>query len=416
MSGGAGYDTIDVDGAVAKGDEFVLNQDGNKAIFDRVNLGKFTLTVDSAEKFEVDGLGGDDKFTVNDLSNTDVKLVEFSGGDGNDSLYGSQTSTTLEASGGKGNDFLQGGSANDTLYGNQGNDTLLGGGGVDKLYGGEGNDIIDGQKGDDVMIGGKGDDRLIWNNGDGSDILRGGAGYDVAEVNDDGVNGDNFVLGQKGDNAFFERVNLGKFTLDADDVEKFEVNASGGNDRLTVNDLSNTDVKVVEFSGGDGNDYLNASNTDTPILASGDAGNDTLIGGDGNDTLIGGAGSDLIIGNGGNDTLIGGEAADIFSFNFPAFMTANTGTNYVKDFVSGQDKMMLDLPVFSDGFNANDFAVVTDDAMAAKSDALVTYSLGTGNLYYNQNGTEDGYGSGGKFAVLEGVDTLTYKDFMTKPV
>ncbi|MCU0534690.1 MAG: hypothetical protein MUD14_12425 [Hydrococcus sp. Prado102] len=64
MSGGPGYDIIGVNGSVAKGDEFTLKQQGDLAIFDRVNLGKFTLTVDTSERFDVRGLGGDDKFSV----------------------------------------------------------------------------------------------------------------------------------------------------------------------------------------------------------------------------------------------------------------------------------------------------------------------------------------------------------------
>lgn len=405
MSGNSGYDTIEVDGAVAKGDDFVLNQQGEKAIFDRVNLGKFTLTVDSSEKFDVSGLGGDDKFTVNDLSNTDVKLVEFSGGDGNDTLDGSNTSTTMTANGDAGNDLLQGGAANDKFYGGQGNDTLLGGGGVDTLNGGSGNDIIDGQKGNDVMNGDAGNDKLIWNNGDGSDILDGGTGYDTAVVNDDSVKGDSFVLGQQGDNAFFERVNFGNFSLDADNIEKFDINGTGGDESLKVNNLDNTDVKLVDFSGGEGNDLLDASGTNTPIFADGGAGNDTLTGGNGNDTLIGGEGSDLIEGNGGNDVLIGGQGGDIYSFN-----PASAGMNTIQGFVSGTDKIALDLPAF----DANNFAVVNDDATAASSEAMITYSLGTGALFYNQNGAEAGYGDGGQFAMLEGVNNLSYNDFITK--
>ena len=417
MSGGAGYDTIDVDGAVEKGDEFVLNQDGEKAIFDRTNLGPFTLTTDTAEKFEVDGLGGDDKFDVNDLSNTAVESIAFDGGEGNDTLDGADTSTVLEASGGVGDDLLQGGAAADILNGDEGNDTLLGGEGIDTLNGGEGNDIIDGQKGDDIMNGDAGDDTLIWNNGDGSDDIDGGEGYDVALVNDDAVNGDDFVLSANGEQAFFERVNLGLFNLDIDNAEEVKVNATGGDDKFTVNDLSGTDVELVSFAGGEGNDYLDGSNTNTPIFATGDAGNDTLIGGNGDDTLIGGAGSDLIIGNDGNDILIGGEAADIFNLQ-AAFDAVGTAMNTIQDFVSGTDKIMLDVSAFQarsgEPFNiANEFAVVMNDDEANASSASLIYNMGTGGLIFNQNGAEGGYGEGGQFAMLEGGSNLTADDFLT---
>jgi Ca2+-binding RTX toxin-like protein len=385
MSGNAGYDTVAVTGSVEKGDDFVLAQDGNKAIFDRVNLGKFTLTVDSAEKFDVAGLGGNDKFTVGDLSNTDVKLVEFSGGAGKDTLDASDSSTKIKAFGDGGNDELIGSSANDTLYGNKGNDN------------------IEGEKGNDRMIGGAGNDTLGWDDGDGSDRMSGNAGYDTIEVDGSVEKGDDFVLAQDGNKAIFDRVNLGKFTLTVDSAEKFDVEGLGGDDKFTVKDLSNTDVKLVKFSGGAGNDWLNGKGTDTPIKAYGDAGNDTLKGGEGNDTLVGGAGNDLLVGNGGNDVLIGGNSPDTFGFSLKS-----NGVSTIKNFVSGSDQIKIDL---AGGLDVNEYAVVDNNAAAAISNALVTYSVGTGDLFYNQNGSQAGYGDGGQFATLEGTNTLAYTDF-----
>ncbi|MEM8777763.1 MAG: calcium-binding protein [Cyanobacteria bacterium P01_G01_bin.49] len=423
LDGGEGFDVSEVNDAAADGDEFVLGQNGDRALFERVNLGQFTLDADNVESFEINASGGDDSLTVNDLSDTDVEVVNFSGGEGNDSLDGSGTSTTLIADGGVGDDLLQGGEAADTLDGGEGNDTILGGGGDDTLNGGDGDDIIDGQKGDDIMNGGAGDDRLIWNNGDGSDILDGGEGFDVSEVNDAAADGDEFVLGQNGDRALFERVNLGQFTLDADNVESFEINASGGDDSLTVNDLSDTDVEVVNFSGGEGNDFLNASGTNTPIVADGGVGDDILIGGGGDDILIGGAGSDLIIGGPGNDILIGGDGADAFGFdNNAAFSLDGVGMNQIQDFQAGEDQIILDKTVFEalssgagEGFEiANEFAVVANDADANASEAAILFNSSTGALIYNQNGAEAGYGDGGQFAVLEGVENLTADDFAIK--
>ncbi len=84
MDGGSGYDTAKVDGSVKQGDEFVLQQSlqkgETKAIFDRLNLVPFNLTVENTEVFDVNGEGGDDSFIVGDLSQTAVKKVIFSGG------------------------------------------------------------------------------------------------------------------------------------------------------------------------------------------------------------------------------------------------------------------------------------------------------------------------------------------------
>jgi Ca2+-binding RTX toxin-like protein len=277
MSGDSGTDTIEVEGSLLKGDDFVLEQNGTQAIFDRVNLGLFTLTVDTSEIFDVSGVGGNDTLTVGDLSNTDVQKVTFDGGAGNDLLDGSETSTQLEAQGEAGKDTLIGSSADDTLDG------------------GIGNDVVEGEKGDDRMIGGSGNDTLTWDDGDGSDRMSGDSGTDTIEVEGSLLQGDDFVLEQNGNLAIFDRVNLGLFTLTVDTSEKFEVSGVGGNDKFTVGDLSNTAVREVTFDGGAGNDKLDASLTDVKIIADGGAGNDTLIGGNNENSFTGGAGRDTFV-------------------------------------------------------------------------------------------------------------------------
>jgi Ca2+-binding RTX toxin-like protein len=122
ISGGEGSDTVEVNGAVAKSDQFTLKQEGSTAIFDRINLGKFTLTVDTVESFEIFGEGGDDLLIVSDLSATDVKTVKFFGSLGNETLDGSGTTTPLEADGAEGDDVLISGKGVDTLTGGSGGD------------------------------------------------------------------------------------------------------------------------------------------------------------------------------------------------------------------------------------------------------------------------------------------------------
>ncbi len=296
ISGNAGIDTVDVDGSVALGDNFVLGQQGTQAIFDRVNLGQFRLTVDTAEQFSVAGVGGNDSFDVNNLSNTSVNLVNFSGGAGNDTLDASDSSTRIVGNGDGGNDLLTGSSANDTLNG------------------GDGNDFVEGEKGNDRMIGGTGNDILAWDDGDGSDRISGNAGLDTVAVEGSLAQGDSFVLNQQGTQAIFNRVNLGQFQLTVDTVEQFSVAGEGGNDSLDVNNLSNTSVNSVSFSGGAGNDTLDGSNTSTQLVGNGDGGNDLLIGSSVADTLNGGVGSDFIAGAKGNDRMIGEDGNDTLAW------------------------------------------------------------------------------------------------------
>jgi Ca2+-binding RTX toxin-like protein len=298
MEGGNGQDTVEVNGANSDGDDFRLEANGERAQFDRLNLVPFTLDVDDVEKFEINGNGGDDNVDINDLSGTDVEKVVVTGGEGNDTVDASDSATPLEAFGDAGDDQLIGGTANDTLSG------------------GAGNDSIEGEQGDDTMIGGEGNDTLEWDDGDGSDLMSGGEGIDVIEVEGSLAEGDEFVLSQDGTTAIFDRVNLGQFTLTVDTSEEFEVAGEGGDDSFIVNDLSATDVELVSFDGGDGNDTLDASHTNVPIIADGGAGDDLLIGSTQDDQLLGGDGNDTLIGNGGNDVLIGGAGDDLLIAEF----------------------------------------------------------------------------------------------------
>ncbi|VEP11362.1 conserved hypothetical protein [Hyella patelloides LEGE 07179] len=277
IEGGFGYDTVQVNGAVEDGDNFELRANGHRAEFERLNLVNFELDVNDVEQFEVNGLGGDDTLTVQDLTGTDVRQVVFNGGDGNDLLDAEETTTQIISEGGMGNDTLIAGTANDTLSG------------------GAGNDEIEGEQGDDTMIGGQGNDTLEWDDGDGSDLMSGGEGTDTIEVEGSLLEGDEFVLQQDGERAIFDRVNLGQFTLTVDTSEVFEVEGEGGNDMFTVGDLSNTDVELVTFEGGEGNDLFDASLTNVSIMADGGAGDDTLNGSNGLDTLVGGQGSDSFV-------------------------------------------------------------------------------------------------------------------------
>ena len=161
INGGKGFDITEVNGAKGAGDEFDLREVKGQAIFNRLNLGQFTLTNEEIEQFEINGLGGDDSLTVGDLASTGVEKVVFKGGKGNDVLDARESSTTIEAFGGKGDDLLLGGSAED------------------RFYAGAGDDIVVGQRGDDTAFLGKGNDRFIWNNGDGSDFINGGKGFDI---------------------------------------------------------------------------------------------------------------------------------------------------------------------------------------------------------------------------------------------
>jgi Ca2+-binding RTX toxin-like protein len=259
-----------------------------------------------------------------------------------------------------------------TLDGGDGNDTIAGGSGVEQLRGGRGNDVIDGNKGNDVAFLGAGDDTFVWDPGDGSDVVEGQDGSDTMRFNGAAV-AEQFELSANGHRLRFFR-NVGNITMDTDGVETVDVNALGGADTVTVDDLTGTDVTRVNAdlagalggSAGDGqadsvtvhgtagNDVVTAAGTvgaarvlglaaavdvtnaepanDTLTVsagagddvvtatgleasairfaANGEAGNDVLIGGAGDDTLAGGDGDDVLIGGAGLDALDGGPGAN----------------------------------------------------------------------------------------------------------
>ncbi|MEM9483781.1 MAG: calcium-binding protein, partial [Cyanobacteria bacterium P01_F01_bin.116] len=147
--------------------------------------------------------------------------------------------------GGNGNDGLQGGDQDDIFFGLDGDDTILGGAGTDIVFAGGDNDTVVGDTGDDIAFLGSGDDRFIWNNGDGSDFINGGEGFDVTQVNGADAAGDEFDLSQVDGQAIFNRLNLGLFTLTNEEIEQFEINGQGGDDSLTVGDLTGSDVEKV---------------------------------------------------------------------------------------------------------------------------------------------------------------------------
>ncbi len=126
MDGGADADTQVVNGAVADGDVFQVDAGmSGAAVFQRVNLVPFTLTMDAVETLDVRGLGGDDRFTVGNLGGTDLQQVVFRGGAGNDWLDASATATPLLAFGEDGNDTLGGGAGDDLVDGGAGADTIV---------------------------------------------------------------------------------------------------------------------------------------------------------------------------------------------------------------------------------------------------------------------------------------------------
>ena len=243
--GGDGIDTVEVNGGNGA-ETFTVTANGTRVRFDRVTPAPFFLDIGTTENLVVNMNGGDDTFTA---GNGLAPLISL------------------------------------TVDGGAGNDTITGGDGNDVLIGGDGNDIINGGRGNDVALLGAGDDTFVWNPGDGSDTVEGQDGHDTMQFNGANVN-EKIDLSANGSRLRLTR-DVGNITMDVNGVEQVNVDALGGADTITVNDLSGTDVTGV-----------NLDLAGTPGSGTGDGQADTVIvnGTNGADTIqITGSGTSFTV-------------------------------------------------------------------------------------------------------------------------
>jgi Ca2+-binding RTX toxin-like protein len=410
IEGGTGNDTLLFNGANVN-ENVNISANGSRVRFFR-DVGNVTMDVNGVENIDFTARGGADNITVGDLTGTGVKQVSIDlganpgtpGGDGaadvvtvNDSAKADKitvtnTGTTVTVAGtpetvvisnAETTDRLivQGQGGNDTIDasalaavigltvdGGAGNDTIIGSAGADTLLGGDGNDTVTGGLGNDFADLGAGDDTFVWNTGDGSDTVQGGAGTDTLVFNGANV-AENMVIGTDGVNALLSR-DVGNVQMVLNGVEHLQVNAAGGADNITVNDLTGSGVTQVAIdlsagagskvgdgaadnvtvNGSAGDDNIKVVNSggsiavnglaaqvtiahaeaDDSLTVNGGAGNDTIDasaikagqlanltinGGDGNDNIIGSAGNDTVIGGRGNDVALMGAGNDTFVWN-----------------------------------------------------------------------------------------------------
>ncbi|MHC5595393.1 MAG: putative Ig domain-containing protein [Nostoc sp.] len=344
--------------------------------------------------------------------------------------------------------------SNDVINGQGGNDKIDGLSGNDLLRGGTGNDTLIGGAGNDTLVGGTGNDTFVFHRGDGNDTITdlGGLGkgsnpsaavianVDTLQFTGSGLTAKNLQLTQNGNNleVTFENVANTKVTLqnfkleNLDNLSATSSRPALGNilfdgqttitDTFDVIDANSTPTSIfnkntVTFLNDLNNNITGFDNSNDVI--NGQGGNDKIDGKSGNDLLRGGTGNDTLIGGAGNDILVGGAGADRFLYDTgAAFNGTAIGSDTISDFNSSQgDKIVLDKTTFSaiasavgTGFsNTSDFQVTN---LVQGSTAKIVYNAVSGELFYNQNGSAAGFGSGGLFATLTGAPTLTANDFV----
>lgn len=408
LSGEGGNDTLDGD----SGSDILTGGDGNDDLLG--GGGDDFLDGGAGNDFLDGGLGnntlagglGDDNYVVTRATND---ILEFSGegidtvdasiswaldanvenlnlagssalnGMGNElanMIAGNNARNTL--SGAAGNDTIAGASGDDAIAGEDGNDELFGEVGNDSLDGGLGNDLVSGGTGADILIGGAGSDQLIGSSD--NDFLDGGLGNDVLVG---GVGNDTYIVDNAGD-IISESFRAGTDTVQASVSYTLRAEL----EKLTLTGTGNIN--------GTGNNL-----------------NNTIAGNDASNTLSGGAGLDTLTGAGGRDRFLYNTNA--------AFNSGAIGVDTITDFSVGVDKLVLDKTTFRNltsaaggGLNAaSDFARVANDFQAASSNARIVYS-DSGNLFYNQNGSGGGFGSGALFATLTGDPLIGRGDFIVQ--
>ncbi len=175
--------------------------------------------------------------------------------------------------------------------GTSANDVLQADDDGDRIEGGGGDDSITGGAAADLLYGGGGADTLTG--GEGNDTIDGGEGDDTIE----GDEGADFLRGGAGEDALY---------------------------------------------GGTGADSL-----------AGHEGDDELYGGEGDDILEGGAGADAIVGGTGDDKMYGDGGDDVFVF------ATGHGDDTIYDFTAGADK--IDLTGIAGITNFNDLSITESD-------------------------------------------------------
>jgi Ca2+-binding RTX toxin-like protein len=408
-------------------DDVIYAADGNDTVFGgndrdfvRAGTGNDSLFGSSG----VDGLYGEDGDDF------------ISGGDDNDNINGDSGNDILY--GGTGDDFIQGNIGNDTLYGDSGNDSLFGNDGNDYHSGGAGSDQYSDISGTDIFtIQDVGDvfvDSIFWT-ADETDTVRSFISYTLeikigrlglqgtANVTGTGNSLNNFLSGNTGNNRLDGQI--GSDTLDGNLGSDTLVGGTG-NDVYMVDALGNvvqetstaaTEVDTVrpfihytlganvERLGLQGNSNLIGNGNGFSNTVVGNIGANFLNGQAGNDSLYGGVGNDTLLGGQGNDVLIGDIGDDRFRYATGAtFVSAVVGVDLLTDFAratGNTDKITLSRITFSAGTS---FASVGSDALAQTSTAFITFSTSTGHLFYNQNSSAAGLGTGSQFATLSDIN------------
>lgn len=353
------------------------------------------------------GGDGDDRYIVDQ----DRDRTQEKAGQGTDTVIASidwSLSANIEKLELRGNAALSGTGNNldNVLTGNDAANTLFGARGDDGLFGQGGNDILDGGPGKDTLIGGTGDDIYVVDN-------------EVDLVTEKAFNSEAEFVAIRTLNQLAAVPDAG-----GTDTVRTSINYILPSSAQINGNIENLELLGTADLSGSGNslDNLMIGNAGSNFI-NGDAGNDIIRGEAGNDFLSGDAGDDVLVGGAGVNVLDGGDGFDAFLYgNGQVFSSASIGTDRIVDFTSGSDLITLERDTFGlssptgGGLTeAGDFAVVSTNALAEFSSALIVFSVETGAVYFNPNRATAGFGVDAPAAPFTSVSAglvLSASDFV----
>jgi Ca2+-binding RTX toxin-like protein len=401
VEGGGGQDTLLFNGANIA-EKVDLSANGTRLRFSR-DVASIVMDCAGVERVIFNALGGADQVTVNDLTGTGVTDVQLN----------------LSGSSGGGD-----GSA----------DTII-------INGASGDDhVFVSQSTNGVQVAGLAATVMIAGGESNLDVLSINAqgGNNTVDFFGDATN-EVVTLSPKAQSLRFV-TSAGAMPVDCAGVEQVSFHALGGQDQITVDDLTGTSVtnvvidlstntpavgdgvaQTVAVNGTDGPDHLVLSGTGAGVevlglsaaiqIIAGEPGLDRLIvnanggadiidasavkagsieltlnGGAGDDLLIGGEGNDVLIGGQGQDTEFGGPGDDIFVWN------PGDGSD-VMEGDAGQDTML---------FNGANIAETVD---ISPNGQRVRFFRNVANITMDCNGVESI-----RFNALGGADVITVND------
>ena len=364
------------------------------------------ITVSSSERI-VYGYGGND--TIFNNYNNNITIIA---GAGNDSIRNYNGASNISIKADEGNDiienyygnnvYMNGGAGDDvfynisTRYGSGANATIIGGDGIDKINHSGLNGVITGDKGNDSIThdgnygsidGGEGDDYIYSSEGINVSIT-GGAGNDkiYSKGNQNG-----WIVGGVGNDFISAWGNTENLTI------------NGGADADTVS-LTTSVSAVIEYTSGDGDDYIYGFNEDDTLKISGSystttSGNNVIVQvGSGKITLDGAAGKSLNIVSSGvtvepeaeyifnkkaNSLVAGGSGADtIFNTGRNSTLNGNAGDDYIFNLATN---VTINGGAGNDTINATTGKVTINGGTG--NDEIILYG---GSILY-QYATGDGY-------------------------